>query len=178
MKSVPDSIEISTLRCVLRALCETDIPAIASGMSDPGIADAVGWNLPCDPLALVAAVRASEVKWQTGTGFHFSIVSRSTAELLGGILLRHEPRARDWSIGFWICRQYWGQGYAVEAARALTEFAFARLQALTVRAAHAGANRQSRRVIEKLGMRFNRQLAAGVGVQGWVSEYEYAIEKN
>ena len=75
MKSVPDSIEISTLRCVLRALCETDIPAIASAMSDPGIADAVGWNLPCDPLALVAAVRASEVKWQTGTGFHFSIVS-------------------------------------------------------------------------------------------------------
>ncbi len=71
-----------------------------------------------------------------------------------------------------------GEVDAGEAARAATEFAFQGLCALTVRAACFSENIQSRRVIEKLGMRFNRQLAAGVGVQGWVSEYEYAIEKN
>jgi ribosomal-protein-alanine N-acetyltransferase len=178
VKSVPENIEISTLRCVLRALCETDIPGIVSAMGDPGIADAVRWSLPRDTVGLFTVIRASEARWRAGSGFHFSILARAGGNLLGGVQLRQEPRARDWNIGFWISRLHWGQGYAVEAARAATEFAFQDLRALTVRAACLAENIQSRRVIEKLGMRFNRQLAAGVGVQGWVSEYEYAIEKN
>lgn len=177
VKPVAYNIEISTVRCTLRSVRDADIPVIAASMSDPGIADVVRWILPRDTVGLCAAIRDSEVRWRTGSGFHFSILIQPRGGLLGGVLLRQEPRARDWSIGFWISRPYWGQGYAVEAARAVTEFAFLRLRALTVRATYVGENIQSRRVIEKLGMRFSRELAVGDSAPDWMSEYEYTIEK-
>jgi RimJ/RimL family protein N-acetyltransferase len=161
----------------LRALGEADVPFIAAALRDGEFADEMRWDLPRDASALIDAVRASRAKWRAGTGYRFTIETLSTREPIGGIALRHEPRIRDWSIGFWITRAHWGRGYALEAARAVTEFAFSHLHATMLRAAHAAKNRQSRRVIEKLGMRFNRQIVDGFGRDGAVFEFEYAIER-
>lgn len=177
MNVIAATYTIETARCLVRALHEADAPFIAASLRAEGFTDQMRWDLPRDESALIDAVRASHAKWLAGTGYRFTIELLRTREPVGCVALRHEPRARDWSIGFWIARAQWGQGYAVEAARAVTDFAFAQLQATTVRAAHAGTNRQSRRVIEKLGMRFKRQIADGCVRQGAVSQFEYALER-
>jgi RimJ/RimL family protein N-acetyltransferase len=177
MSGIPANFTIATARCILRAMDEADAPFIAASLRDGGFADAMRWDLPREESALLEVVRASRAKWQAGSGYRFTIELLATREPLGGIALRHEPRVRDWSMGFWIARAHWGRGYAVEVARAMMEFAFSNLHATTVRAAHAGRNRQSRRVIEKLGMRFNRQIADGLGHDEAVSEFEYAVER-
>lgn len=177
MNAIPHDFEIATTRCVLRALGVIDAPFIAAALRDDAFAGDMRWDLPRDETALIAAVAASRDKWSAGSAYRFTVLLQATREPLGCIALRHEPRAHDWSIGFWIARPQWGHGFAVEAAAAASEFAFSQLNATTVRAAHAGRNRQSRRVIEKLGMRFKRQLAEGCAASGMPSEFEYTLER-
>lgn len=55
-------------------------------------------------------------------------------------------------IGWRLACEYWGQGYATEAARAALDFAFRQLQLEQVVSFTAPANHRSRRVMERLGM--------------------------
>lgn len=66
-------------------------------------------------------------------------------------LHRFDWTARHFEIGYWVRRSAQGQGYATEAALALTRFAFEALQARRVEITHAEGNERSRNVIEKLG---------------------------
>lgn len=55
-------------------------------------------------------------------------------------------------IGWRLDRTYWGQGYATEAARAVTDDGFERLHLGEIVSFTAAINIRSRRVMEKLGM--------------------------
>jgi RimJ/RimL family protein N-acetyltransferase len=69
-------------------------------------------------------------------------------------------------IGWMLQRAAWGYGYATEAGRAVCDEAFERLGLESVVAEHHPANRASARVIEKLGMTFERDIVAA---NGWPS---------
>lgn len=75
---------------------------------------------------------------------------RGTPVMMTG-LHRFCWKIRRFEIGFWVRKSAQGQGYATEAANALTRFAFGALQARRVTVCHAGGNDRSRNVIEKLG---------------------------
>jgi RimJ/RimL family protein N-acetyltransferase len=66
-------------------------------------------------------------------------------------------------IGWMLTPQAWGQGYATEAGRAVRDEAFERLKLETIVAVHHAANVASGRVIEKLGMAFERDVVARNG---------------
>jgi RimJ/RimL family protein N-acetyltransferase len=66
-------------------------------------------------------------------------------------------------IGWMLTPSAWGQGYATEAGRAVRDEAFNRLQLDSIVAVHHPANAASSRVIEKLGMEFERDILAGTG---------------
>lgn len=56
-------------------------------------------------------------------------------------------------IGYWIGRDYWGQGYATEAAQALMRYGFTKLGIRRFTCCHFSGNAASQRVIEKLGFK-------------------------
>ena len=58
----------------------------------------------------------------------------------------------------------WGLGYATEAGAAVRDEAFERLELGSIVAEHHPENAASRRVMEKLGLRFERD---GVTKDGW-----------
>lgn len=60
------------------------------------------------------------------------------------------------SLGYRLHRHSWGQGYAVEGARALTDHGFRVLSLPAIHADTMSVNLGSRRVMEKLGMRHLR----------------------
>lgn len=72
------------------------------------------------------------------------------APIIGGIGLDH--RSGGVEMGYWLARDYWGQGYATEAGAALLASAAA-VGHRRVFAAHALDNPASGRVLEKLGFR-------------------------
>lgn len=58
---------------------------------------------------------------------------------------------RNWEFGYWYGRQYWGQGYATEAARPVLRFAFEDLEAEQLTAGWFDDNPASGAVLHKLG---------------------------
>lgn len=61
-------------------------------------------------------------------------------------------------VGWQLRADYWGQGYAVEAARAVMDFGFDRAGVDCIYSQTSHANRASWRVMEKLGMRRRADL--------------------
>jgi RimJ/RimL family protein N-acetyltransferase len=57
-------------------------------------------------------------------------------------------------LGFWIGVPYWGRGYATEAARAVVKYAFETRKLHRIYASHFRDNLASKRVLLKLGMRY------------------------
>jgi ribosomal-protein-alanine N-acetyltransferase len=63
---------------------------------------------------------------------------------------------REVEIGWWLAPPAWGRGLASEAARAVLRAAFHRAHLRRVIAIAMPENRASRRVMEKIGMRYER----------------------
>lgn len=67
-------------------------------------------------------------------------------------------------IGWMLTPGAWGQGYGTEAGSAIRDEAFDRLELESIVAVHHPANAASRRIMEKLGMTFERDV---VTKDGW-----------
>lgn len=80
---------------------------------------------------------------------YWPIFALASGELIGCCGLRPHG-ASEYEIGFHLRPKFWGQGYAAEAARAVIEYAFARLGARKLFAGHNPNNAASRRVLGKL----------------------------
>ncbi len=82
-------------------------------------------------------------------------------------------------MGFWILPAHWGKGYAVEAAKTVFEFAFEQLHVKKMCAAHAQANIQSKRVLEKIGMRLVENKEKGfLKNDNWVANTRYEFTRD
>jgi RimJ/RimL family protein N-acetyltransferase len=91
-----------------------------------------------------------------GTGHFLAVERKSDGALLGltgtGDINFPIPTEPKLEIGWVLGKDYWGQGYAPEAARAAMEHAFTQLHAPEVVAFTARVNLPSQRVMEKLGL--------------------------
>ncbi len=71
----------------------------------------------------------------------------------------------DIEIGWWLAREHWGRGLATEAAREALRFAFAEARLDRVVAVARPENARSLRVMEKIGLRWERDwVYQGVNV--------------
>jgi RimJ/RimL family protein N-acetyltransferase len=66
-------------------------------------------------------------------------------------------------IGWMLKPSAWGQGFGTEAGRAVRDEAFHRLELDSIVAVHHPANAASGRIMEKLGMAFERDVVARDG---------------
>ncbi|SRR5579864_980582 len=76
--------------------------------------------------------------------------------MIGFCGLQPLANAADIEIGWWLARAHWGRGLATEAARAVLRDGFERVGFRRIVAIAHPDNRASRHVMEKLGMRYER----------------------
>ena len=81
----------------------------------------------------------------------FAITRAGDGLLVGAIGHATSVDAID-SLGYWVGRPYWGNGYATAATRAVIALAFSRLDIDTLHAIHLTRNPASGRVMAKCGM--------------------------
>ncbi|MDE2029431.1 MAG: GNAT family N-acetyltransferase [Alphaproteobacteria bacterium] len=86
------------------------------------------------------------------------ILAQKTDDLLIGAVGLHPPRdvnpePGEVEIGYWLARDYWGQGFMSEAAREALKIAFARPATRLVGATTALDNDASQNVLRKIGLR-------------------------
>lgn len=115
---------------------------------------------------------------RAGTAFVFTITHLDSKIFIGRIGIRQNEQPNVWNIGFWTHPEHQGKGYMTEAAQAVIESGFTRLEAIRIEASFALWNISSQRVLEKIGMRFIEYLPQGFQKKGqWIEENKMGITK-
>ena len=115
--------------------------------------------------------------WERGEGYVFGIFA-AAGDLVGGISLRNVVRAawQNATLGYWIAEAYNGKGYATEAVKLATRFAFDHAHLHRVQAGTLLHNIGSQRVLEKAGYRFEGVSLRYLKINGrWQDHRMYAI---
>lgn len=93
----------------------------------------------------------------------WAVVLRSTGEFIGrcGLELEQVEGVDEWELGWTFARRFWGQGYATEAASAALHYWFHVLKKPRVISLIRPPNLASRRVAQRLGMKYDRTVQWG-----------------
>ena len=89
-----------------------------------------------------------------GKSVVFAVERKADVQLVGAVGLRNIDREHAQAeMGFWVGVEWWGKGYASEAARGALCFGFGQLGLNRIYAHHMVRNPASGRVLERIGMR-------------------------
>lgn len=129
-----------------------DIALAASIWGDPEVTELTGGPFSTRD---VAERLAAEIKhWRQYGIQYWPVFCLKDSTLLGCCGLRpRDMAARIAELGFQLCRQSWGQGYASEASRAVIEWARAH-GFVTLIAGHHPSNQASKRALMHLGFSY------------------------
>lgn len=85
------------------------------------------------------------------------LIEKLTQEMIGFCGLQPLAETQEIEIGWWLARAWWGNGLATEAAREALRDAFERAGLQRIVAIAQPENLASIHVMEKIGMRFERE---------------------
>ncbi|HSL31657.1 MAG TPA: GNAT family N-acetyltransferase [Anaerolineales bacterium] len=88
----------------------------------------------------------------------FMVELRETGEPIGMCGLIRRDGLQDVDIGYALLPRFWSKGYALEAARAVREYARNRIGLKRLVAIVDPANESSIRVLEKIGLRYEKMI--------------------
>jgi RimJ/RimL family protein N-acetyltransferase len=103
----------------------------------------------------------------------FSVILKSESLLIGdcGLEIMQIDGVASTELGYDFRSDYWNRGFATEAASAVRDFAFGTLHIPRLISLIRVDNAASRRVSEKIGMRFDREVVRG-GIAYWIYSLE------
>ena len=97
----------------------------------------------------------------------FALIEAASGALLGCAGLRLSQDRKSADLGYWLGRAAWGQGFGLEVARRLTEWAFAAMPIARITATVASDNDVSFAVLQRIGFtqtgKGTQALCAGRG---------------
>jgi [ribosomal protein S5]-alanine N-acetyltransferase len=151
---VSASAEIETERLSLRQFRAEDLAAHRAAVDDD---PDVTWAHVRLPLADSLRRWADRLDGWARDGFGMWIAAeRSSGRVIGHCGLQRLDGGDDVEVGYYLGRAAWGHGYATEAARACLRFGFEDRKLARIVAVVRLENQPSRHVLEKLGMRHER----------------------
>ena len=154
-------MELHTRRLLLRVWQPEDLEPLAAMNADPEVMRYIADGSVHSREQSVATFDRLRRHWaEMGFGL-FALRLRETGEFAGwaGLAVpRFLPEILPAvEIGWRVPRALWGRGLATEAARAVLEFGFVQVGLDRVVSICRVENRASARVMEKLGMRLDRE---------------------
>lgn len=164
-------------RLVLREITVADLPTLERIFGDPlcmryypSTKDATATRDFFDRLAFGSYEKNGFGLW--------AVVDRENGDMLGdcGITLQDTSRGMEPELGYHLWRDYWGKGYATEAATACRDHAFSIMGLSRIVSIVSLENLPSQKVAERVHQRreiFSKQNAAGEMVE----RYLYISEK-
>ncbi|TCZ80883.1 N-acetyltransferase [Paenibacillus albiflavus] len=145
---------ITTNRLILRLFQQSDAEAVAKLCNNYNLYKSTLY-LPY-PYAIEDALTWMERhldNFNANRSYEFAVTDKESGKLYGAIALSNNQNFNNGEIAYWIGEEYWGNGYATEAAEAIVQFAFDEKLYHKVFARYFSSNPASGRVIEKLGMK-------------------------
>jgi len=154
------NIRIETPRLILRAWREDDLCDLYEYASVAGVGEKAGWNHH-QSVEESKHILHSFIKNKKC----FALELKENRKVIGSLGL--EPRHEDSElpnelsgreIGYVLSKDYWGRGLMPEAVRAVIDYCFCTLQYDYLTCGHFDHNDRSRRVVEKCGFSFLKNV--------------------
>jgi ribosomal-protein-alanine N-acetyltransferase len=147
-----NTVLIETPRLILRTVTFADIEDVA-----------LHWKL--DEGAISKKEAEEKIKWMLGNHKQntpqkivhlcLAIIDKDTQAFIGWCGLDHRDRKNEFPVLFYLLRErYWGNGLGTEAAKAVIDYAFRELDIVRIDSSTIIDNLASKRVMEKIGMRY------------------------
>lgn len=160
-------VMIETAQLIIRTVTMADVEDVASSMklddgpiSIPEAEQKISWML------------SNHARNMPGKLIHLclAIIVKDTNEFIGWCGLDHRDQTKaDPALFYLLKAKYWGKGLATEAASALLNYAFDEMNLVSIHAGAAPENIASKRVMEKIGMKY-----VGLNEEGG---YDFTITK-
>jgi RimJ/RimL family protein N-acetyltransferase len=168
-------VSLETARLLLRAPLADDAADLAPMYADPEVMRYVGDGRPLTHAETERSVKRMIQRWEADGFGLFTTVRKEDRVVIGrvGLLVWNaetwEPTTRAESqngrteveVGYTLGRDYWGQGYATEAAGAARDYALRELGAARLIALIIRGNTASENVARKLGLEYERDVMLG-----------------
>jgi ribosomal-protein-serine acetyltransferase len=173
-------VEIRGDRLLLRSPRRRDLDALDLAIREtlPELVRWLPWAHPAHSRADTRAyLRDARQAWERRAALELVVEDAKSEELLG-IVSAHRI---DWTrrcagIGYWVRRTAWGKSVATEAAGALVDFCFRRLELHRLEALVAPGNPASQHVVEKLGFQREGIAREFEFIDGrWLDHIQYGL---
>lgn len=164
---------LETTRLLLREMSWDDLDVLAAIFAD---AEVMRFYPRVADRGLTALWLQRNLQRYSQYGFGvWAMVLKATGQVIGGCglvpqLVEGQPEVE---ISYHLCRRFWGQGLATEAARVCRDYGFQQFHCPRLIALIHPDNHSSRRVAEKTGMQPIKQLP-WLGQPTWL----YAVAPN
>ncbi len=153
-------VRIETERLILRAWKDTDLDDFYEYASVEGVGEKAGWShhRSVEESRQILNLFLSEKKT-------FALELKENGKVIGSLGL--EPREADAGIdyqlqgreiGYVLSKEYWGRGLMPEAVKAVIDHCFVVWDFDYLTCGHFDHNDRSRRVVEKSGFRFLKNV--------------------
>ena len=148
---------LKTTNLILRPWMKEDAECLYHFAKNPNVGPIAGWpphESVKDSLNIINTVFS---KRET-----YAIVKDDIPIGCVGLLF-HPDTNHFWGedaceLGYWIAEEYWGNVYAAEASERLIQHTFDDLNIKTIYATYRIENDQSKRVLEKLGFKYLKEM--------------------
>lgn len=147
--------QLSTPRLLLRALENHQAETLCTLANGPKIADNTA-SIP-SPYTLETAsdfIEGMQEKFLSARLLSLGVHVRDTGALIGIASLRINAAHHSGHLGGWVAADARNLGYATEAATALMDYGFAELGLHRVGSQCFSRNKESARVMEKVGLQY------------------------
>ncbi len=147
---------LTTARLLLREFRTADFDAYAQNMADPESTKFLSGTV--DRRTAWRLFSAATGSWVLNGAGWWALEVRETGKVVGEVGAFVRETCPDFEIGWNLYRRFWGQGFAIEGARAALDFAIESHRATRVIAHIAAANTASVAVSTKLGMSYESDV--------------------
>lgn len=150
------TILLDTPRLIIRELVPSDHRAIFAFANDTSINRHLGFGTIASESGTNEYI--TKAMFQAATkpraSYKLAMAIKPSDELSGSCWLDIEdPESKNASIGYFVDKKHWGNGYATEMVKALIHFGFADLSLHKIYANCDAEHPATRRVLEKAGMK-------------------------
>ncbi|MGH1435470.1 MAG: GNAT family N-acetyltransferase [Lewinella sp.] len=145
--------KITTDRLLLRKFQKEDALGFFLMNNDPLVLQYTG-DAPFTDITEAEAFLIGYQHYQKYGYGRWTVLDRTTEEYLGFCGLKYHPGTGNVDLGFRFHKQFWGRGYATEAATACLKYGFEGLNLSCIIGRAQVENEASIRVLEKIGMQF------------------------
>ncbi|WP_408009902.1 GNAT family N-acetyltransferase [Pseudalkalibacillus sp. A8] len=143
---------LETKRLILRKVTKEDASDMFAYLSDEEVVKHMGLPPSKTEEDVLDEINWYESIYKNGSGIRWGITVKDFNKVIGSCgFLNTVPKHHRAEVGFELCKDYWGQGIASEALKAVVRYGFDQLELERIEALIELTNLPSQKLVERQG---------------------------